>query len=717
MLLQTRIILFVLATVTIVAGLLLGFAALREDAADHRARELELARLETSWQLAVSGAVGRIDQGLGRLAGDAEIARAVEVEERGALDRRVAALGILAAPATGGITDVNLLSKSGDLLYSSDPAFDPAPLLNRGALDAILSGQKLARGVRLVDGERLVVVAGVPIYAGTGAGGGAGSGAGVTGAAVAGLDFVAALDVLRRTTGGRVFAVSRSGAALDGETDPLWPAVKPLVRPAERSIAHVADGGRRYALASLPVADLAGGRVATVLIATDVTQAVEEQALWSVAYVAAVGLVLLGALGLLYGFLRRNFSTLDGAVKALQDLSHGRVMGYVELPAGNDEIGRIAGAVEVFRGVMREIERSAGQRERRLRRQQRFIRRQMEALAVTLEEDARQTLLEELRQIEAETHDTQSAQSKGVGDELGLLALGFSRLATRVSTQQVQLTQMVRDLREALEDKRRLISLQQELEIARTMQLTILPQVFPDLAELDIAARMIPAKEVGGDFYDFFPISEHKVALVIADVSGKGIPAAFFMLITRTMLRAIAESGVGPAETMRRVNNLLAAENEQMMFVTVFYGELDLRTGVLAYSNGGHNPPLRMTASGTVKELERTPGIALAAMPDMPFGEKSLMLDTGDMVFLFTDGVTEAFNGENVMYGDPRLSAAVAGQSSASARDGLDGVLTDVARFTAGAPQSDDITCLVLRWRGAADAPVSALAALSDPVA
>lgn len=717
MLLQTRIILFVLATVTVVAGLLLGFAALREDALDRRASELELARLETSWQLAVSGAVGRIDQGLGRLAGDAEIARAVEAEDRGALDRRVAALGIVAAPPTGGITDVNLLSKSGELLYSTDPALEPEPLLNRGALDAILSGQKLARGVRLVDGERLVVVAGVPIYAGTGAGGGAGSGAGVTGAAVAGLDFVAALDVLRRTTGGRVFAVTRNGTAFDGQSDPLWPAVKPLVRPAERSIATVAGGGRRYALASLPVADLAGGRVATVLIASDVTQAVEEQALWSVAYVAAVGLVLLGALGLLYGFLRRNFSTLDGAVKALQDLSRGRAMGYVELPAGNDEIGRIAGAVEVFRGVMREIERSAGQRERRLRRQQRFIRRQMEALAVTLEEDARQNLLEELRQIEAETHDAQSAQSKGVGDELGLLALGFSRLATRVSTQQVQLTQMVRDLREALDDKRRLISLQQELEIARTMQLTILPQVFPDLPELDIAARMIPAKEVGGDFYDFFPISEHKVALVIADVSGKGIPAAFFMLITRTMLRAIAESGVGPAETMRRVNNLLAAENEQMMFVTVFYGELDLRTGVLAFSNGGHNPPLRMTASGAVKELERTPGIALAAMPDMPFGEKSMTLDTGDMVVLFTDGVTEAFNGEDVMYGDPRLVAAVAGQTNASARDGLDGVLADVARFTAGAPQSDDITCLVLRWRGAADAPVATVAQLSDPVA
>ncbi|MBP2230381.1 sigma-B regulation protein RsbU (phosphoserine phosphatase) [Azospirillum agricola] len=704
--LQTRIILFVLATLTVVAGLLTGFSSLREDAADHRARELELARLDTAWQLAVAGAAGRIDRTLGRLAGDPEIVRALAAGDRGALGIRIAVLGL--AGGDGGITDLNLIAGNGDLLFSTDPSLDPAPLLGRAALDPILSGRRLARGVRLVDGQRLLVVTGAPLYAG----------AEVAGAAVAGLGFPAALEALRQSVGGRVFAVGRDGAPLDGAAndiqDPLWPAVAPLVRPAERGIAEFTASGRRYALASLPVADLAGGRVATVLIASDVTQAVEERTLWSVAYIAAVGLVLLGALGLLYGYLRRSFAVLDSAVGALQDLARGRAMGYVELPAGNDEIGRIAGAVEVFRGVMRDIERSAGQRERRLRRQQRFIRRQMEALAVTLEEEARQSLLDELRQIEAETHDAQSAQSKGVGDELGLLALGFSRLATRVSTQQVQLTQMVRDLRDALADKRRLISLQQELEIARTMQLTILPQVFPDLAELDIAARMIPAKEVGGDFYDFFPISETKVAFVIADVSGKGIPAAFFMLITRTMLRAIAESGVGPAETMRRVNNLLAAENEQMMFVTVFYGELDLRTGVLAFSNGGHNPPLRIARDGSVRELERVPGMALAAMPDMPYAERSLALEAGDMVVLFTDGVTEAFNDSEAMYGDARLVEAVGRQASATARGGLDGVLADVAGFTAGAPQSDDITCLVLRWRGAAPDGASAAAASMD---
>ncbi|HYH37115.1 MAG TPA: PP2C family protein-serine/threonine phosphatase [Azospirillum sp.] len=687
MLLQTRIILFVVATVAMVAALLLGMAGLREDAADRRARDLELARLETAWQLAVADAAAQADQGLGRIAADPEVAQALASGARGALARRLEAL-------PPGLTDLNLFAGNGELLYSSDLAPEPAPLVGRAPLDALLAGQRLPGGVRLA-GDRLVVVSGAPVYAGPG----------VAGAAVAGVGLPSALDALRRTAGGRVFAVDREGAPIGGQTDPLWSVVRPLVRPAARAVSDFADAGHRYALASLPVADLAGGRVATVLVASDVTRAAEERALWTAGYAAAIALVLLTALALLLAYLRSSFATLDVAVKALLDLSQGRSTGYVELPAGNDEIGRIARAVEVFRGVMRDIERAAGQRERRLRRQQRFIRRQMEALAATLEEEARTALLDDLRQIEMETRDPGTAQSKAVNDELGLLALGFSRLATRVGTQQVQLVQLVRDLREALEDKRRLITLQQELEIARTMQLTILPQVFPALPQLDIAARMQPAKEVGGDFYDVFPIDERRLALTIADVSGKGIPAAFFMLITRTMLRAIAESGVGPAETMRRVNNLLAAENEQSMFVTVFYGELDLRTGVLTYSNGGHNPPLRIDRAGTVTVLENTPGIALAAMPDMPYGERAVTLAEGDSVLLFTDGVTEAFDADGGMFGDERLVATMAALAPGlGALERLDGVLDSLHRFVAGAPQSDDITGLVIRWRGVAAA-------------
>ncbi|MBV5336388.1 serine/threonine-protein phosphatase [bacterium] len=294
--------------------------------------------------------------------------------------------------------------------------------------------------------------------------------------------------------------------------------------------------------------------------------------------------------------------------------------------------------------------------------------------------------------MEAAAGDPQSAQSKAVGDELGLIALGFSRLATKVGVQQVQLTHLVRDLREALEDKRKLISLQQELEIAANMQLSILPREFPDLPML--------AKEVGGDFYDVFDVRDGVLGVVIADVSGKGIPAAFFMLISRTMLRTVAADGRGPAETLSRLNNLLSAENEQMMFVTIFYAEIELATGVATYCSGGHNPPFVTRADGAVTMVDKTAGIALATFPDLPYSEKTLTLKAGDTLFLYTDGVSEAFAADEAMFGEDRLRDVLALAPPRSAEEALRRVMTAVSDFTVGAEQSDDITGLAVHWRG-----------------
>ena len=157
---------------------------------------------------------------------------------------------------------------------------------------------------------------------------------------------------------------------------------------------------------------------------------------------------------------------------------------------------------------------------------------------------------------------------------------------------------------------------------------------------------------------------------------------------------------------MPRFNTILAAEREQSMSVTIFEGGWDLRTGVLPKPSGGHTPPLRVDRAGTVSVLERTPGIALAAMPDMPFGERAIWLEEGDSLLLFTDGVTEAFDTEGAMFGDDKLVATMAAQDVASgALDRLEGVLAAVDGFAAGAPQSDDITGLVIRWRGLAATP------------
>lgn len=696
MLLSTRITLFVLGTVAVVAALLLAAADLRQDALEDRNAELELKRLEAGWEIAVTEAAGAIDLQLGALVAEGAVGAALRAKDRGLL------FSLMQPAEATELAKLNAFDADGQLLYTSGDALDPRPLLGRAQVAQVLAGERAPRGARTVDAGRLMVVASVPVFA---------EGR-VVGALAAAVPLSAALDRLEGDIGGRVFAVGREGQPLHGDRSPLWNAVKRYAG-IDRGVRVFAHEDRRYQLADVAIADLAGGRAANLLVAADVTRQEQLRELWTLAYGGAIVVLVAAALGFLYVYLRRGFETLGTAVEALHDLAGGATERYVELPAGTDEIGRIAGAVTVFGGAMREVQRAAGQRERRLRRQQRFIRRQMEQLAATLEEEARQALLDELKQIEAAAQDPASAQSKGVNDELGLIALGFSRLATRVSVQQVQLLQNVRDLKEALEDKRRLISLQQELEIARTMQLSILPQEFPDLPELDIAARMEPAKEVGGDFYDVFPIGERTLAVTVADVSGKGIPAAFFMLITRTMLRAIATTSPhpGPAETMRRLNNLLAAENEQMMFVTVFHGEIDLDTGRFTYCNAGHNPPYRVAAGGTVTALEKTAGTALAVMPDLPYSEKALDLAPGDVLVMFTDGVSEAFDAAGGMYGEERLVATLGSGPVDTARAGLERMMNSVAAFAAGAEQSDDITGVVVRWRAAAGQPRNSRAA------
>ena len=166
------------------------------------------------------------------------------------------------------------------------------------------------------------------------------------------------------------------------------------------------------------------------------------------------------------------------------------------------------------------------------------------------------------------------------------------------------------------------------------------------------------------------------------------------------MLRTVAVAGGGPAETLSRLNNLLAAENEQTLFVTVFYAEIELATGVITYCSGGHNPPYVARVGGAVEMVVPTTGLALAAFPDMPFGEKTLTLARGDTLFMYTDGVNEAFALDDTMYGVDRLQTAlVAGGPPTTATVALERVMSDLRVFTRGAAQSDDITAMVVHWK------------------
>jgi sigma-B regulation protein RsbU (phosphoserine phosphatase) len=238
-----------------------------------------------------------------------------------------------------------------------------------------------------------------------------------------------------------------------------------------------------------------------------------------------------------------------------------------------------------------------------------------------------------------------------------------------------------------------------ELDVARALQIAILPATFPVKPGCDGAARMIPAASMGGDFYDFIELPDGRIGLVMADVSGKGVPAAFFMAVARTNLRDLALRYVDPGACLAQTNEVLCTQNPMDLFVTVFYGVFDPLTGVLSYANGGHSTPYLRRADGSVEVLGGAVGLVLGVMPAVVYPEHILQLQPGDRLVLYTDGVTEAFNPADEPYGSERLIAEVKAHGDIAAAALIERICGSVTLFAGTASQSDDITLTVLAWR------------------
>jgi len=273
-------------------------------------------------------------------------------------------------------------------------------------------------------------------------------------------------------------------------------------------------------------------------------------------------------------------------------------------------------------------------------------------------------------------------------DEVGRLAESFLFMQRKLGENVARL------MRETSERER----FQSELGIAHDIQMGLLPVPLPPSARsrVDLHAAILPAREVGGDLYDYFMLPDGRLCLTIGDVSGKGVPAALFMAVTRTLIRASAEDETDPALMMQRVNNRLSENNPNLMFVTLLIGVLDLDTGDLAWANGGHPPPAVVGADGAVRLLQGRSGPACGVQENLVYQRLSERLAPGDTFVGYTDGITEANNPEGAQYGNERLLARLAGQH-ASAGALTQALLGDVRRFAGGAEQFDDITLIVVR--------------------
>ena len=251
--------------------------------------------------------------------------------------------------------------------------------------------------------------------------------------------------------------------------------------------------------------------------------------------------------------------------------------------------------------------------------------------------------------------------------------------------------------KEALESRDKLVALQNELDVASKMQQSILPTSFPETSEYQVFGNMAPARNVGGDFFDIIYMENGRIGLAVADVSDKGVPAALFMMSSRTLLKGSAIGMGDPGSVLGEVNTLLTENNETVMFVTLLYAIYDPETGVLTYSNGGHCNPLLVHTDGSSEELPHTGGVALGVMPELNYQEANVTLAPGDTLVLYTDGVSEAMNAEGEEFGIERLQDLFSAQPPSDAKQANEAVLQAVADFAGDTPQSDDVTCLVIR--------------------
>jgi sigma-B regulation protein RsbU (phosphoserine phosphatase) len=245
--------------------------------------------------------------------------------------------------------------------------------------------------------------------------------------------------------------------------------------------------------------------------------------------------------------------------------------------------------------------------------------------------------------------------------------------------------------------------IESELRVATEIQTSMLPTIFPpfpDRKEFDIFATMSPAREVGGDFYDFFFVDQNKLCFDIGDVCGKGIPAALFMAISKTLLKTEALRGLSPEEILTRVNDILSPDNEFSMFFTGFCVILNMENGEMLFANGGHNPPLICTADGEFQFIQMSKSLVVGVMPDVRFECQKLILKPDDVIFMYTDGVTEAENPEKNLFSSDRLKNCLSNLKDRDPTHIIKAIRDEIETFTRGTSQSDDITMLALRFNG-----------------
>lgn len=667
MLLRSRILLlFALAMALVAASVAVPAWLVLRDGED-RAAALRAGLQSATLNDAVERAAAPLLTALRQAAVDEALLAASAAHDESALRQRLAALRT-ALGLEGPAARMDIVGPRGQLLAAA-PAMAEPLASGASALQRDLPRDGIsARFEASADGPMLLVVS-------LRTGGGD--------LLSASMPADGALDRVARQLGADLLLRDRQGVVLFATDQGLRDGAATL-----REGQSVSLGNRTFRVEATPLYNSAGARVGQVLVLADATA--EAQSRQLLLLLAGALLVVAAAVtcGLLYRVIRDAIDPLSELARALQAVAGGDIFASAAIAARRDEVGAIQAALEALRSNTLALDRLQTRNRLSALRERALIGQEIARLTAVLDGPERQEILGLL---------------EGEGAALGP---AFTRLSGLVVQQHAAMAQLLeertRDLalvRQALEERTQLNRMREELDVARRLQLSSVPTTFPQLPEFRLHAAMVPAKEVGGDFCDFVMLDEHRLALLIGDASGKGVHAAIFIAMARSLLRAAIGRGASPAEALAQANDVLSTDNPTMMFATAFAAVLDCRTGLLTYANAGHNAPRRRGARGEA-ELPVARGIALGVMDGMEFIDQEITLEAGDMVLMFTDGVTEAVAPGDILFGDDRLAAIVADPALAEPAQLVDAVALQVEAFADTEPQADDITMLALHWRG-----------------
>lgn len=589
---------------------------------------------------------------------------------------------------------LDIVYEDGSLAFSSLPSVFQSPTVSPSIAKTHIQNNSIATGIGNDLQRNTSIVYGFPLDVGDGKS---------VGMAIFATDILTAITEMERVTDSLVIFANRRGRLISASDKTLWGSLRRQVDLNNlNTLQTIRIADQYYSVTVLPQAAELSGLIGRIVIVKNITELIASQkAISNPSAVIISFLILLFLIGL-YLYMSRAFAPLAESVRVLDALSKGDLQAHVEDTTSDNEVGQISSAINVFRGDLVALNRFRRSRERQQARQKRFIIREMTQLSETLEGEERDQILEELDKIRSIVHDDPSSmehreramreimdddgeKQSQQPDSLAMMAVAFQHMSGRVQ--------------DAMHTKEALSSIQKELDIATRVQLSLIPDNLDLSKPFHAAGYMTPAKEVGGDFFDLFRLDEDRIGVAIADVSGKGVPAALFMVMARTLLRSTVFHIDSPATVLEYMNDYLEKNNDEQLFVTLFYGILNERKGTLTYSTGGHNPPIISDSSGT-RVLEQTEGAVLALIDDIVYDETSVMLEDGSRIIMMTDGIPESFNKNGEAFGDDRTLETIDGLKPDQApEEDIKQLIGAVETFVGEAPQFDDITCVILHYR------------------